>query len=42
MNGFPVQETKVILAKQRNGETGVITMGFQKQLVRFVELEQYS
>ncbi len=37
--GFPVQETKVILAKQRNGETGIITMGFQSRLVRFVELE---
>jgi len=40
MQGFPVQETKVILAKQRNGETGVITMGFQNQLVRFVELDR--
>ena len=40
MHGFPVQETKVILAKQRNGETGIITMGFQNQLVRFVELER--
>ncbi len=39
-NGFPVQETKVILAKQRNGETGVIKMGFQNQLVRFVDLER--
>ncbi len=38
--GFPVQETKVILAKQRNGETGIITMGFQNQLVRFVEMER--
>jgi replicative DNA helicase len=38
--GFPVQETKVILAKQRNGETGIITMGFQNQLVRFVEFER--
>jgi replicative DNA helicase len=38
--GFPVQETKVILAKQRNGETGVITMGFQNQLVRFVEFDK--
>lgn len=42
INGFPVQDTKVILAKQRNGETGIITMGFQNQLVRFVELERYS
>jgi len=40
--GFPVQETKVILAKQRNGETGIITMGFQNQLVRFVEMERSS
>ena len=40
IQGFPVQETKVILAKQRNGETGIITMGFQNQLVRFVELER--
>lgn len=40
VNGFPVQETKVILAKQRNGETGIITMGFQNQLVRFVEIER--
>jgi replicative DNA helicase len=39
-NGFPVQQTRVILAKQRNGETGVIQMGFQNQLVRFVDLEQ--
>ncbi|MGI6466573.1 MAG: replicative DNA helicase [Sphaerochaetaceae bacterium] len=38
--GFPVQETKVILAKQRNGETGIITMGFQNRLVRFVDLER--
>lgn len=42
INGYPVQETKVILAKQRNGETGIITMGFQNQLVRFVELERSS
>ncbi len=42
VQGFPVQETKVILAKQRNGETGIITMGFQNQLVRFVELERSS
>jgi len=42
MHGFPVQETKVILAKQRNGETGIITMGFQNQLVRFVELDRSS
>jgi replicative DNA helicase len=42
IHGFPVQETKVILAKQRNGETGIITMGFQNQLVRFVELERSS
>jgi len=42
MQGFPVQETKVIMAKQRNGETGIITMGFQNQLVRFVELERSS
>jgi replicative DNA helicase len=40
MHGFPVQETKVILAKQRNGETGVITMGFQNHLVRFVEMDR--
>ncbi len=40
--GFPVQPTKVILAKQRNGETGIITMGFQNQLVRFVEVERFS
>lgn len=39
MGGFSVQKTKVIVAKQRNGETGVITMGFQNQLVRFVELD---
>jgi replicative DNA helicase len=42
IQGFPVQETKVILAKQRNGETGVITMGFQNQLVRFVDMERSS
>jgi len=42
IHGYPVQETKVILAKQRNGETGIITMGFQNQLVRFVELERSS
>ncbi|WP_422480853.1 replicative DNA helicase [Pleomorphochaeta sp. DL1XJH-081] len=42
IQGFPVQETKVILAKQRNGETGVITMGFQNQLVRFVDIERSS
>ena len=42
IQGFPVQETKVILAKQRNGETGIITMGFQNQLVRFVELDRSS
>ncbi|MFA5570762.1 MAG: replicative DNA helicase [Sphaerochaetaceae bacterium] len=42
IDGFPVQETKVIVAKQRNGETGIITMGFQHQLVRFVELEKHS
>jgi replicative DNA helicase len=41
LNGFAVQETKVILAKQRNGETGIIRMGFQKQLVKFVELEKH-
>ncbi len=41
IQGFPVQETKVILAKQRHGETGIITMGFQNQLVRFVELERH-
>ncbi|MFA5467815.1 MAG: replicative DNA helicase [Sphaerochaetaceae bacterium] len=41
VEGFPAQETKVILAKQRNGETGIITMGFQNQLVRFVELERH-
>ncbi|NCB02051.1 MAG: replicative DNA helicase [Spirochaetia bacterium] len=40
LNGFAVQETKVILAKQRNGETGTIRMGFQRQLVKFVELEK--
>lgn len=40
MGGFPVQKTKVIVAKQRNGETGIITMGFQNQLVRFVELDR--
>ncbi|MDX9809306.1 MAG: DnaB-like helicase C-terminal domain-containing protein, partial [Sphaerochaetaceae bacterium] len=40
LSGFPVQKTKVIVAKQRNGETGVITMGFQNQLVRFVELDR--
>lgn len=40
VQGFPVQEVKVILAKQRNGETGILTMGFQHQLVRFVELER--
>ena len=42
VQGFPVQETKVILAKQRNGETGIITMGFQNQLVRFVEMDRGS
>ncbi len=41
IEGFPVQETKVILAKQRHGETGIITMGFQNQLVRFVEMEHH-
>lgn len=41
IEGFPVQETKVILAKQRHGETGIITMGFQNQLVRFVEMERH-
>ncbi len=41
LNGFAVQETKVILAKQRNGETGIIKMGFQRQLVKFVELEKH-
>lgn len=39
--GFPVQEIKVIVAKQRNGETGIITMGFQRNLVRFVELDRH-
>jgi len=40
ISGFPVQKTKVIVAKQRNGETGIITMGFQNQLVRFVEMDR--
>ncbi len=40
INGFAVQETKVILAKQRNGETGFIKMGFQRQLVKFVEYDK--
>ncbi len=42
VQGFPVQDTKIILAKQRNGETGIINIGFQNQLVRFVEVERGS
>lgn len=39
-DGNEVQPTKIILAKQRNGETGTFELGFVKHLVRFDELEQ--
>ncbi len=38
-DGNPIQPTKIILAKQRNGETGDFWLGFVKNLVRFDELE---
>ncbi|MGB4407967.1 MAG: DnaB-like helicase C-terminal domain-containing protein, partial [Sphaerochaeta sp.] len=34
-----VQETKVIMAKNRNGETGVFSLAFVSNIVRFEELE---
>lgn len=35
-----IQPAKIILAKNRNGETGDIEIGFKANIVRFVELEQ--
>lgn len=35
-----VQETKLIMAKNRNGETGTFTMGFRGNVVKFVMLDQ--
>jgi replicative DNA helicase len=34
-----VQETKVIMAKNRNGETGVFSLAFVSNIVRFEEME---
>ncbi|MGI5909107.1 MAG: replicative DNA helicase [Sphaerochaetaceae bacterium] len=39
-DGHLVQPTKIILAKQRNGETGYFELGFVMNLVRFEELER--
>jgi replicative DNA helicase len=35
-----IQETKLIMAKNRNGETGTFTMGFKGNVVKFVPLDQ--
>jgi len=35
-----IQETKLIMAKNRNGETGKFTMGFKGNVVKFVTMEQ--
>ena len=34
-----VQETKIIMAKNRNGETGVFSLAFVSNIVRFEEME---
>ncbi len=34
-----IQETKVIMAKNRNGETGVFSIAFVKNIVRFEDLD---
>ncbi len=40
--GFYVQPTEIHIEKQRNGETGVFSLGFVKNLVRFENLEPNS
>ena len=34
-----IQETKIIMAKNRNGETGVFSLAFVSNIVRFEEME---
>jgi replicative DNA helicase len=35
---IPIQKTEVLVAKNRNGETGKLEIGFHRQIVRFEEL----
>lgn len=37
---IPTEEAEIIIAKQRNGPTGSIRLGFQKEYTRFVNLER--
>jgi replicative DNA helicase len=36
----PTEEVEIIIAKQRNGPTGRISLGFQPALSRFITLER--
>jgi replicative DNA helicase len=37
----PVIETEIIVGKNRNGPTGLVSLGFQEFCMRFVNLDAY-